>query len=163
LRGAMLRSGLFLAIAAGMVVASAAMAQGAGYDQRVAHACASMGLNPSEAPFVYCELSLQEHAVSAARPRDVALARRACSRAGYRVRSASFGNCVLDREQSASPPPASDVSGDEPFRSYQRADEMTSVRRACAQVGLVPSSQQYATCVGDLDMTIDDANRVGTD
>ncbi len=122
-----------------------------------------MGLNPSEAPFVYCEMSLQENAVSALRAGAVTQARRACFRAGYRVGSASFANCVLDRERSAARPAASAAAAGEPFRPYQRGDEMTSVRRACAQTGLVPGSQQYATCVGDLDMTIDDANRVGTD
>jgi hypothetical protein len=157
----MLRSGLFLATAAGLIIASAAMAQGAGYGQRAAKACAGMGLNPSEAPFVYCEMNLRANAISGLRVHEAALARRACIRAGYRIGSASFANCMVDREESTALPAA--TGGDESFRLYQRGDEMTSVRGACAHIGLIPGSQQYATCVGNLDMTIDDADRVGTD
>lgn len=140
------------------------MAQSAPYDQRVANACAGVGLNPSEAPFVYCEMSLQGNIAAAPRAGDRKLARRACRRAGYRFGTVSFADCVLDREESAARAvtPAAAPRGDS-FGFYQRGDEMTSVHRACAQIGLVPGSQQYATCVGDLDMTIDDANRVGTD
>jgi hypothetical protein len=47
--------------------------------------------------------------------------------------------------------------------SYQRGDQMASIRRACAQMGARAGSQQYVSCVGNLNMTIDDANRVGTD
>lgn len=136
------------------------MAQSAPYDQRVANACEGMGLNPSEATFVYCEMSLQGNIAAAPRIGETKLARRACIRAGYRFGTASFADCMLGREESTAG--AAAPRGDS-FGFYQRGDEMTSVHRACAQIGLVPGSQQYATCVGNLDMTIDDANRVGTD
>ncbi|MGB6491942.1 MAG: hypothetical protein WBF10_10900 [Methylovirgula sp.] len=147
-----------------MIGASAAMAQGAPYDQRVANGCAGMGLNPSEAPFVFCEMSLRDSAASVERARTIGLARRECR--GYHVGTAAFANGVLDRQERAENrqrfTPTSTASEDH-FHTYQRGDEITSVRRACAQVGLAPGSSGYETCVGDLDMTIDDANRVGTD
>lgn len=46
---------------------------------------------------------------------------------------------------------------------YQRGDQMTSIRHACAEAGLAPGSPQYQSCFGNLNMTIDDSNRVGTD
>ncbi len=158
----MLRWIFYFAVVVGLSV-SAANAQSARYERRIANACEGMGLNPSEAPFVYCEMSLRENVASELRAQGAAVARRVCVRAGYRVGSASFANCVLDREENVERPAAIVGEGGEPFRSYQRGDEMTSVHRACAQIGLVPGSQQYATCVGNLDMTIDDADRVGTD
>lgn len=75
-----------------------------------------MGLNPSEAPFTSCVLSLE--------------------------------NSVGDVAQA---------------NHYQRGDQMTSIRRACADMGLAPGSLQYQSCFGNLNMTIDDENRVGTD
>ncbi len=101
---------LFFIAAACLVLPSAAMAQSAVKLTRVQaeKACASMGLNPSEAPFTYCVMSLRQAAA-------------------------------------------------------QPAGQMTSIRRACAGMGLAPGSQQYVSCVGNLNMTTDDANRVGTD
>jgi hypothetical protein len=81
------------------------------------HACAAMGLNPSEAPFTQCVMSLEASAGLTPAP--------------------PHGDYVAQRY------------------SYQRGDQMTSIRRACGQTG--------AGCFGNLNMTIDDANRVGTD
>lgn len=83
-----------------------------------------MGLNPSEAPFTSCVLSL-ENSVGAS------------------------AELLLG-----------DVAQED---HYQRGDQMTSIRHACAQMGLAPGSLQYQSCFGNLNMTIDDANRVGTD
>ncbi len=41
----------------------------------------------------------------------------------------------------------------------QVADE----QRACANMGIDPGSAQFASCVGNLDATLDDLNNVGAD
>ena len=92
---------------------------------RAEHACAAMGLNPSEAPFTQCVMSLEGSVGVTPAP--------------------SYGAYVAQRD------------------FYQRGDQMTSIRHACAQMGLAPGSAQYQSCFGNLNMTIDDANRVGTD
>lgn len=56
------------------------------------NACASMGLNPSEAPFTYCVMSLRE---AAARPSDqMTSVRRACRGLGLDPRSQQYATCV---------------------------------------------------------------------
>lgn len=162
----MLRIGLLFAAAIGVSAASEAMAQG-GYnlDERtVAQACAGLGLNPSEAPYAFCELSLQDSAASVERARSTDLARRACAGEGH-VGAASFANCVLDREENAAnqPLPAPTSTAEAPFRSYQRGDQRRSVPRACAQLGLDPGSLAFSSCVSNLNMTLDNSNMVGSD
>lgn len=92
---------------------------------RAEHACAGMGLNPGEAPFTQCVMSLETSVGATPAP--------------------SNGEYVAQEE------------------SYHRGDQMTAIHRACAQMGLAPGSAQYQSCFGNLNMTIDDANRVGTD
>jgi hypothetical protein len=128
----MLRGIFFSLIVAGIAAASGAMAQRAdpySDSERAARACAGMGLNPSEAPYVFCKMSLQESAAAASQARDI----------------------------------GAPTSGEDQFGSYQRGDQTTSVRRACVHVGLAPGSLNYASCVGNLNMTIDDSNMVGSD
>ncbi len=163
----MLRIGLLFAAVVGVSAGSGAMAQ-ASYnpDERaVAQTCASLGLNPSEAPYAFCELSLQDSAASVERARSTGVARRACAREGHRIGTASFANCVLDREENAEnqPLPAPTSTAEDPFRSYQRGDQRASVPRACAQLGLDPSSLVFSSCVSNLNMTLDDSNMVGSD
>ncbi len=162
----------FFVAAIGLMAPSWAMAQDASnpYSERVANACAGMGLNPSEAPYFFCALSLQDVAASAADARRISVARRECARHGYRIGTPSFANCVLDREESLSAeqravraPTSVGQIAEDPFRSYQRGDRTASVRRACADVGLVPGSSEYTSCVGNLNMTMDDSNMVGSD
>jgi hypothetical protein len=158
----------FFVVAIGLTAPSWAIAQDANpAGGQVANACTGMGLNPSEAPYAFCAMSLQDVAASAADARRISMERRECARHGYRIGTASFANCVLDREETVStvgPPPAPvPVAAEDPFRSYQRGDQRTSVRRACARMGLAPGSSEYATCVGNLNMTIDDSNMVGSD
>jgi hypothetical protein len=160
----------FLIAAIGLTAPSWAMAQDANPSNgRVANACASMGLNPSEAPYAFCAMSLQDVVASETDARRISVARRECARHGYRIGTASFANCVLDREENlsamgqfAAPAPAP-VAAEDPFRSYQRGDQRMSVRRACANVGLAPGASEYAGCVSNLNMTIDDSNMVGSD
>jgi hypothetical protein len=113
----------------GFAAASGTMAQSASYSAQIADACAGIGLNPSEAPYLYCEMSLQ------------------ASTAG------------IARQPVASAP----IATNSPFQSYQRGDQWTSVLRACAQVGLVPDSPAFSRCAANLDATLDDADRTGSD
>jgi len=155
----------FVAIAC--LGSSAALAQEGvrPYSESVQHACASLGLNPTEAPYLYCEMSLQDWVRSGARALSVKLARNDCSRNGYRTGTAEFANCVLDQQEnfSAEYPPASTLESVNVLGSYQRGDQRTSVRRACADIGVAPESAAYESCVGDLNMTLDDSNSVGSD
>jgi hypothetical protein len=149
----------------GLALPTAAVAQNA-YSERVANACAGMGLNPSEAPYTFCEMSLQDGVAAVERAHRTGLEWRACAKNGYRYGTVGFANCVLDREESgAESPPAAprSVATTDTFRSYQRGDQRTSVRRACAQMGLAPGSSAYDSCVGNLNMTLDDSNMVGSD
>ncbi len=158
--------------AACLVASSGAMAQTAalGGNARVQRACAEMGLNPSEAPFAYCVMSLGETAASLTTALRIDRERHECGRRGYHPGTPSFANCVLDREESVSAPraalaepPVQETAATEAFRSYRRGDQMTSVRHACAELGLAPGSDGYASCVGNLSMTIDDSQTVGSD
>src|ERR1700691_1064418 len=107
------------------------------YAARVASACASMGLNPSEAPYAFCEMSLQDGVAAVAEARNIGVARRSCARNGYRVGTPSFANGVLDREENFSAageqaPATVAAAPESSFQSYQRGDQRKSVRRACA-------------------------------
>jgi hypothetical protein len=111
-----------------VILSAPAMAQGTG-ESAVARACAGMGLHPGEEPFIACERSLAQ----------------TMSEAGLTPRAAA---------------PSAAATGSDPaagfYESYQRGDQMTSVRRACAQIGAVPGTQAFQTCVGNLNMTIND-------
>jgi hypothetical protein len=149
----------------GLALPSAAAAQNAN-SERVANACAGMGLNPSEAPFAFCEMSLRDDVAAIGHAHRTALEWRACAKKGYHYGTVGFANCVLDREENgAESPPGAPRSAakTDTLRSYQRGDQTTSVRRACTQIGLAPGSSAYDSCVGNLNMTLDDSNMVGSD
>lgn len=166
----MWRPSLPAAVVMSLCLACAARAQAAAnpYAARIARACESMGLNPSEAPYAFCEMSLEDSSAAITSAQADAVARRACARSGLRIGSAALANCVLDREaglaefQPTEPLPAS-AGRAKPMQSYQRRDQTTSVARACADLGLVPGSEAFESCVGNLGMTMDNANMVGTD
>jgi hypothetical protein len=156
---------IFLFVAAGLIP-TAAVAQP--YTARVAQACASMGLTPSEAPYAFCEMSLRDNVAAVAEARGIGAARRQCAGKGYRIGTPSFANCVLDRDENFSAAggegaPAMAEAGEGAFQSYQRGDQRKSVRRACADIGLDPGSSAFASCVGNLNTTMDDSNMVGSD
>lgn len=164
---------VFVFVAAACLMAySGAMPQAAALagDARVQRACAGMGLNPSEAPFAYCVMSLGETAASLTTALRINQERHECGRLGYHPGTSIFANCVLDREETVSATraasaesPAQETAATEAFRSYRRGDQMTSVRHACAELGLAPGSDSFASCVGNLSMTIDDSQMVGSD
>jgi hypothetical protein len=158
---------LSAAAAVGLSVASGAMAQSASnsYGERVANACAGTGFNAAEAPYVYCEMSLQDSVASVERARATGVAWRVCARRGYRFGTVSFANCVLDRQESGPPPeaPAPAPVAAETSPDFYHRDQMTSVRHACAQIGLAPGTAEYQTCVGNLSATINDSEAVGGD
>lgn len=162
-----LRVGLLFAAAIEVSAASGVMAQSAHNpgEAAVAGACAGLGLNPSEAPYAFCKMSLEDSVAAVAQARAIDVARRVCARKGYRVGTASFANCVLDREESAEnqPPPAPASTTEDPGRFYQRGDQRTSVPRACAQLGLDPGSPAFSSCVSNLNITLDNSNMVGSD
>lgn len=95
----------------------------------IARACAGMGLHPGEEPFIACEHSLAQ----------------TMSEAGLVPRADAAPSAA------AGPDPAAGF-----YESYQRGDQVTSVRRACAQIGAVPGTQAFQSCVGNLNMTIND-------
>jgi hypothetical protein len=150
----------------GIATTSEAMAQTVSSSRQIATACEGMGLNPTEAPYAFCEMSLQDSVAGVARAHDIGVARRVCAHDGYRPGTASFANCVLDREDEVSesrPTVPASVAADDSFRFYQRGDQRKSVPRACAQLGLDPGSSAFSSCVSNLNMTLDDANMVGSD
>jgi hypothetical protein len=164
----MLRWIFISTLAAGLSVASGAMAQTAStsYGRQIANACEGLGLDPSEAPYAFCAMSLQDAAAGAEQPHDIGVARRVCARNGYRVGTPAFADCVLDREDEISesqPKMPAPVATNEPFRTYQRPDQRKAVPRACARLGLDPGSSAFSTCVSNLNMTLDDSNMVGSD
>jgi hypothetical protein len=163
----MLRVGLLFAAAVSVSAACGAMAQSANNpgEGAVANACAGLGLNPSEAPYIFCKMSLEDSVAAVAQARAIDVARRACAHKGYRVGTASFANCVLDREESVEnqPPAALASTAEDLGHSYQRGDQRRSVPRACAQLGLDPGSPAFSSCVSNLNMTLDDSNMVGGD
>jgi hypothetical protein len=63
-------------------------------------ACAQMGLNTSEAPFVFCVRSLVDSAAAVDQASRVQEGRQQCFARGLRSGTAAFANCVLDAEQS---------------------------------------------------------------
>jgi hypothetical protein len=85
-------------------------------------ACASAGLDPSEAPYVYCVMSLEQ------------------------------SGAALPAGGRAVPAPAPAIG-----TPYNQAET------ACGNLGFAPASAGYANCVGNLDQTLEDAQRVGTD
>ncbi|HLH11780.1 MAG TPA: hypothetical protein VKV77_07880 [Methylovirgula sp.] len=122
-----------LALAA---AASAVQAQDLGdFSPRVAQACAHMGLNPSEATFLFCEMSLQESAGAAP---------------GAPGRVPAHHHAAMGANGSLG-------------AFYPRRDQAASVRRACAEVGLVPGTSVFESCAGNLNLTIDNADMVGSD
>ncbi len=90
-------------------------------------------------------------------------AENACAAMGLEPSEAPFTSCVLSLENSVGAPAEQPLGYVAQQDQYQRGDQMTSIRRACAEMGLAPGSQQYQSCFGNLNMTIDDANRSGTD
>jgi hypothetical protein len=134
----------------------------------IANACASMGIDPAVSTYVACERSLAKTAISMNEAQRTAREQAVCRRHGYRPGTSAFALCVLDREDAAAPeqaepfgvPALSRVAQASPAAafsdSYQRGDQMTSVRRACAQMGTAPGTQGFQTCVGNLNMTIND-------
>jgi hypothetical protein len=164
----MLRWIFFYAVAVGISVSSGATAQTAPrfYAKQIANACEGLGLDPSEAPYAFCAMSLQDAAAGVEQAHNIGVARRVCARKGYRVGTPAFANCVLDREDEISesqPKMPAPVATNEPFRTYQRPDQRKAVPRACAQLGLDPGSSAFSTCVSNLNMTLDDSNMVGSD
>jgi len=97
----------------------------------IARACAGMGLHPGEEPFIACEHSLAQ----------------TMHEAGLTPRVAPAPSAAAATDSN----PAAGF-----YESYQRGDQMTSVRRACAEIGTVPGTQAFQTCVGNLNMTIND-------
>lgn len=134
----------------------------------IANACASMGIDPAVSTYVACERSLAKTVTAMNDARRTGHEQAVCRRHGYRPGTSAFALCVLDRENAAAPEQAepfgvptisrvaqaSSVAGFSD--SYQRGDQMTSVRRACAQMGTAPGTQGFQTCVGNLNMTIND-------
>jgi hypothetical protein len=98
----MSRTMLLLAAASVVAVCAGAQAQGltGPHAADARRACATMGLNTSEAPFIYCVISLNE---SAAQMDQAALTqgdRNACFARGMKSGTPAFANCVLDREDT---------------------------------------------------------------
>lgn len=134
----------------------------------IANACASMGIDPAVSTYVACERSLAKTAISMNVAQRTAHEQAVCRRHGYRPGTSAFALCVLDREDAAAPERAEPFGNPTLSRvaqagltagfsdSYQRGDQMTSVRRACAQIGTAPGTQGFQTCVGNLNMTIND-------
>jgi len=157
-----------LLLAAMTLAPLGARAQSLSQRTAIANACASMGIDPAVSTYVACERSLAKTMASMNVAQRTAHEQAVCRRHGYRPGTSAFALCVLDREDAAAPEPAepfgvptlSRVAQANPaagfFDSYQRGDQMTSVRRACAQTGVAPGTQGFQTCVGNLNMTIND-------
>jgi hypothetical protein len=74
---------------------------GAAHLAQARKACASIGLNTSEAPFVYCVMSLRQTAALKDAALQVEQGREACFKAGLKPGTPAFANCVLDHQPNA--------------------------------------------------------------
>jgi hypothetical protein len=158
-----------LLVASSLLLAALACAPGAALAQgseqtAVAQACASMGIDPAVSTYGACERSLAKSMQSMTAARRLAREQAACRGQGYHWGTRAFALCVLDREAAAQPsqtevlgaPKMIAASSADLADHYQRGDQATSVRRACAMIGAAPGTQDFQTCTGNLNMTIND-------
>lgn len=85
-------------IAAGGVVAATSVAFAQDGSSRASAACASAGLNPSEAPFVYCVQAATQSTSEAVPDDNMARARHVCGAMGYT--GETYATCVGNVDQT---------------------------------------------------------------
>jgi hypothetical protein len=85
-------------IAAGSLIAATSVAFAQDRSNRARSACASAGLNPSEAPFVYCVQAAMQSVSEVAPDDNMARARHVCSAMGYA--GEAYATCVGNVDQT---------------------------------------------------------------
>ncbi|MBN9588053.1 MAG: hypothetical protein J0G99_03505 [Alphaproteobacteria bacterium] len=128
-----------------------------------------MRLDPGEAEYEGCVSDLSDVVVAQLQYAREIRAYRTCGESGLKRHTAEFSRCVLKQEddQQAARPNGSgtalqfnvaDVkSADDNPRDYYTANFDLRRRReeyACAQTGLEPGSEAFATCANNLDVDL---------
>ena len=125
---------------------------------QVDRACSKiMGLKPGETYYAACRESLAQSQAAQAENRALADAYGQCRRLGLASGSAAFSTCILDRENAPEAAPtlaaADSVNTGASVSFYEMSPSLrwNRERYACAQMGLVPGSDDFRGCVGNLD------------
>ena len=118
-----------------------------------------MGLKPGEAYYAACQEGLSQSLAAQSENRALAAAYEECHQLGLASGSAAFSTCVLDKEnagESASTRAltvADSVSAgaDKSFYEMSPTVRWNREHYACAQMRLVPGSDDFRLCIDNLD------------
>jgi hypothetical protein len=120
-----------------------------------------MGLKPGEAYYAACHESLSQSLAAQSENRALAAAYGQCHQLGMVSGSAAFSTCVLDKENAGeaaftraltvADSVSANAGADKSFYAMSPTVRWSRERYACAQMRLVPGSDDFRQCIDNLD------------
>jgi hypothetical protein len=120
-----------------------------------------MGLKPGEAYYAACRESLSQSLAAQSENRALAAAYWQCHQLGLASGSAAFSTCILDKENAGeagftraltvADSVSANASADKSFYEMSPTVRWGRERYACAQMRLVPGSDDFRQCIDNLD------------